>query len=100
MAGSVPVLPTLHPRTVSSQYVGASPRGRPLGQVQDLPLPRFIEKIPRTISLLKLSSAASRSIGQSLWSCATSQQAVAHDARLEPGFILLTDLLSLLLAPV
>jgi len=26
--------------------VGANPRGRPLGQVQGLPLPRFIEKIP------------------------------------------------------
>ncbi len=30
---------------VSSQHVGANPRGRPLGQVQGLPLPRFIEKI-------------------------------------------------------
>ncbi len=27
--------------SVSSQYVGANPRGRPLGQVQDQPLPRF-----------------------------------------------------------
>ena len=32
-------------RAVSSQYVGANPRGRPLGQVQGLPLPRFIEKL-------------------------------------------------------
>jgi len=30
---------------VSSQYVGANPCGRPLGQVQDLPLPRATEKI-------------------------------------------------------
>jgi hypothetical protein len=30
---------------VSSQNVGANPCGRPIGQVQDLPLPRFIEMI-------------------------------------------------------
>ncbi len=31
--------------TVSVQKVGANPRGRPPGQVQDLPLPQDIEKI-------------------------------------------------------
>jgi len=34
------------PNNVSSQNVGANPCGRPVGQVQDLPLPRVIEKIP------------------------------------------------------
>ena len=35
----------LYPFLVSSLNVGANPCGRPIGQVQDLPLPRFIEII-------------------------------------------------------
>jgi len=40
--------PPAHTPTVSFQNVGANPCGRPVGQVQDLPLPRMIEVMSPT----------------------------------------------------